>query len=61
VGVALLPSTVVPVGFTPDGLPVGVQVVADFLQDRTALAAAAHLEQVLGGFQEPPGFGGAAA
>ncbi len=57
VGVALLPSTVVPVGFTADGLPVGIQVVADFLQDRTALAAATRVVEVLGGFQEPPGFG----
>jgi amidase len=58
IGVSFLPSTVVPVGFTDDGRPVGVQVVADFLQDRTALAAAAHLEAELGGFTPPPGHGG---
>jgi amidase len=57
IGAALLPSTVVPVGRTADGRPVGIQVVADFLRDRTALAAAARLEEVLGGFTEPPGFG----
>ncbi len=56
IGVSYLPSTVVPVGFTSDGRPVGVQVVADFLQDRTALAAAAAITEVVGGFQAPPGY-----
>jgi amidase len=58
IGVSFLPSTVVPVGFTEDGRPVGIQVVADFLHDRTALAAAARIERELGGFTPPPGFGG---
>ncbi len=57
VGVAYLPSTVVPVGFTADGRPVGIQVVADFLRDRTALTAAARISEVLGGFRPPPGYG----
>ena len=57
VGVSYLPSTVVPVGFTADGRPVGIQVVADFLRDRTALTVAARLSEVLGGFQPPPGYG----
>ena len=56
IGVAYLPSTVVPVGFTADGRPVGVQVVADFLQDRTALTVAARISEVLGGFRPPPGY-----
>ena len=59
VGVSYLPSTVVPVGFTDDGRPVGIQVVADFLRDRTALAGAAVVESLLGGFTPPPGLGGA--
>jgi amidase len=57
VGVAYLPATVVPVGFTGDGRPVGIQVVADFLRDRTALAAAAGISDALGGFTPPPGYG----
>jgi amidase len=57
IGVAYLPSAVVPVGFTSEGLPVGVQVVADHGRDRTALAVAARLEEVLGGFTPPPGYG----
>ena len=46
-----------PVGLTADGRPVGIQVVADFQQDRTALTVAARLSEVLGGFQPPPGYG----
>lgn len=54
IGVAYLPSTVVPVGRTAGGLPVGIQVVGPFLGDRTALAVAGHLEQLTGGFEPPP-------
>lgn len=56
IGVSYLPSVVVPVGRTADGLPVGVQVVADFLEDRTALAVAERISRVLGGFEAPPGY-----
>jgi amidase len=48
---------VVPVGRTAAGLPVGVQVVADFHQDRTALAVAQRVTDALGGFEAPPGYG----
>ncbi len=54
VGVSYLPSTVVPVGRTPAGLPVGIQVVGPYLEDRSTLAVAAHLEALLGGYQPPP-------
>lgn len=53
VGVAYLPATVVPVGFTPHGLPVGIQVVGPYLEDRTCLAVARMLESILGGFVRP--------
>ena len=53
-GVVHLPSTVVPVGAGPSGLPIGLQVVADYLQDRTALAFAGLTEAVTGGFVAPP-------
>jgi len=55
-GVVYLPVTVVPVGRTDDGLPVGVQIVGPYLEDRTCLAFARHLEQLLGGFTPPPGY-----
>jgi amidase len=55
VGVAWLPASAVPVGRTRQGLPVGIQVVGPFLEDRTPLAFAAHLEALLGGFEAPAG------
>ncbi len=54
VGVSYLPSCVVPVGRTAAGLPVGVQVVGPYLEDRTPLFVARHLEQLLGGYLPPP-------
>ena len=56
IGTVLLPVAVPPVGRTPEGLPVGVQVIAPYLEDRTAIAVAGHLEALLGGFTPPPGF-----
>lgn len=55
VGVAYLPSTVVPVGFTSGGLPVGIQVVGPYLEDRSTLWVAAKLAEMAGGFVPPPG------
>jgi amidase len=55
-GVCLLPATVVPVGLTPAGLPVGIQIVGPYLHDRTTLAAAGVLESLVGGCPSPPGF-----
>ncbi|MEZ5282241.1 MAG: amidase family protein [Acidimicrobiales bacterium] len=54
IGSAYLPATVPPVGRTPQGLPVGVQVVAPFLHDQTSLAFARAVEKTLGGFVPPP-------
>jgi amidase len=53
---AYLPATVVPVGRTPGGLPVGVQIVGPYLEDRTTLAAGRAVAEVVGGFAPPPGF-----
>ncbi len=53
-GYVYLPSTVVPVGWTDDGLPVGIQVVGPYLGDRTTLEFARYLERLLGGYQVPP-------
>jgi amidase len=55
-GEAYLPSTAVPVGLTPAGLPVGVQVVGPYLHDRTTLDVAARLLELCGGCPRPPGF-----
>lgn len=53
-GYVYLPSTVVPVGATPEGLPIGIQVVGPFLGDRTTLEFARYLERLFGGYQVPP-------
>jgi amidase len=50
-----LPATVVPVGRTASGLPVGIQIVGPYLEDRTTLAVARLIEGLLGGFVPPPG------
>jgi amidase len=56
VGVVGLPSAVVPIGRTAAGLPVGMQIVAPYLQDRRAIRAAQLVSAVLGGYTPPPGF-----
>jgi amidase len=50
-----LPSTVAPVGLTPSGLPVGVQIIARQFADLTALRFAELLERDYYGFVPPPG------
>ena len=55
-GVAWLPATVVPVGMTSRGLPVGAQIAGPFLEDRTCLAIGGHLESLLPGFIVPNGY-----
>jgi amidase len=55
-GACYLPATVVPVGLTSDGLPVGVQIIGPYLGDRTTLDVAARLHEVLGPLPHPPGF-----
>jgi amidase len=55
--VAYLPSTVVPIGFTSGGLPVGVQIIGPYLEDHTPIQFAMLMEQQLTGpFKVPAGF-----
>jgi amidase len=49
-----LPATTVPIERSPEGLPVGVQIVGPHLEDRTTIAFAAILERIFGGFVAPP-------
>ncbi|MFZ5719786.1 MAG: amidase family protein [Pseudomonadota bacterium] len=56
-GVALLPNlpaTAVPIGLSRGGLPVGLQVIGPYLEDRTTIAFAGLLEREFGGFRPPP-------
>ena len=54
--VSYLPASVAPVGITSEGLPVGVQIIGPHLEDKTPIAVAAMLEEILGGFRAPPGW-----
>jgi Asp-tRNA(Asn)/Glu-tRNA(Gln) amidotransferase A subunit family amidase len=49
-----LPGAVVPCGRSPEGLPIGVQIVGRPFEEETVLAVAALLEESLGGYQRPP-------
>ncbi|MEX2221655.1 MAG: amidase [Candidatus Rokuibacteriota bacterium] len=51
-----LPATTAPVGFTPGGLPVGIQIVGPYLEDATPIDLAGRLADVIGGYRPPPGF-----
>ncbi|MFI1235307.1 amidase family protein [Nocardia salmonicida] len=48
-----LPATAIPTGLSPEGLPVGVQLVGPMFEDRTPLRLAELLEQKIGGFTAP--------
>jgi amidase len=54
VGVAYLPSTVVPAGHTASGLPIGMQIVAPYYEDGTGLDIARRVDDVLGAWRVPP-------
>ncbi|GAA1819767.1 amidase [Planosporangium flavigriseum] len=49
-----LPVTQTPLGLDPEGLPLGVQVVAGHGRDHVSIAVALELERVFGGWTPPP-------
>ncbi|MCN9244409.1 amidase [Streptomyces sp. RY43-2] len=52
-----LPATAVPAGRSPEGLPVGVQLIGPMYEDRTPLQLAELLERKIGGFVGAPSDG----
>ncbi len=56
-GVAYLPATVAPLGLTPSGLPVGVQIIGPEYGDLTCLRLARLLEEHYRAFVAPPALG----
>lgn len=50
-----LPATAFPLGLSPEGLPVGAQIVGPWLEDRSTLKLAELIEQAHGGFVPPRG------
>jgi amidase len=55
-GMAYLPATVAPAGFTPAGLPVGVQIIGPQYGDRTCIEFARLLEREFQAFVPPPDY-----
>jgi len=55
-GVAYLPATVVPIGQTAEGLPVGAQIIGPYAEDSTCLHFARLLEEQYRAFVPPPAF-----
>jgi amidase len=49
-----LPATAAPIGLSDTGLPIGVQIIGPYLEDRTPIAFAALIEREFGGFVPPP-------
>jgi amidase len=51
-----LPATAFPWGRTRGGLPIGLQAIGPYLEDRTTIAFASLLEREFGGFTPPPDY-----
>ena len=51
-----LPATVAPIDRLESGLPIGIQIIGPYLEDRTTIAFAALIEREFGGFMPPPGY-----
>jgi len=51
------PATVAPVGLTPEGLPVDIQIMGPYWEDATPITFAELLAREIGGFSPPPGYG----
>ena len=50
------PATAFPVGLTRGGLPIGLQAIGPYLEDRTPIRLAALIAREWGGFTRPPGY-----
>ncbi len=50
---AYLPATAVPIGISSEGLPIGMQIAGNYLDDKTTLAVAKILEREFRGFEPP--------
>lgn len=50
------PGTAFPIGFTQTGLPIGIQAIGPYLEDRTTIRFAELANQEFGGYQRPSSF-----
>jgi amidase len=51
-----LPACTVPLGLSEDGLPIGIQAIGPYLEDRTAIRFTDLVTREMGGYQRPPGY-----
>ncbi len=49
-----LPATAAPIDHTETGLPIGIQIIGDYLEDYTTITFAKLIEREFGGFSPPP-------
>jgi amidase len=50
------PAVAFPTGIGADGLPIGLQVIGPYLEDRTPIKFAELIAEEIGGFVPPPGY-----
>jgi amidase len=50
------PATAFPVGLTKGGLPIGLQAIGPYLEDRTPIRFAGRVAEAFWGVQRPGGF-----
>ena len=48
-----LPATAAPIAISDSGLPIGVQIIGPYLEDRTTIGFAGLIEREFGGFRPP--------
>ena len=53
-----LPATAGPIDRSEAGLPIGIQIIGPYLEDRTTIAFAELIEREFGGFVPPPALKG---
>lgn len=51
-----LPATAMPLAHDKAGLPLGMQIIGPYLEDRTPITFAGLVERAFGGFRKPPGY-----
>ena len=51
-----VPATAFPVGLSRDGLPIAVQAIGPYLEDRTPIRFAGLVRAEFGGYRHPPGY-----
>jgi amidase len=48
-----LPATNVPIGLSSDNMPIGMQIIGPYLEDRTTIEFAKLITEITGGFLPP--------